>query len=274
MPASLPPGERGVTARGGVAYLAASTDLYETTDGLADRVAIYAISNTSSLNTATPSLGLSRVDLRTQTYAFPPVATQKDGPRPLGELVGLPAPSLDTIDGRINQMMYANEKLWFGLNTAVQTGTEAPRAAIAYFVVEVESTSRGFKAEIEQQGYIAPAGQNAFFPATTVTAQGRGAIVFSLAGPDYFPSVGYVTLDEHGIGPVHVAAPGVAPEDGFSGYDPDYPVARWGDYSAGAVAEDGSIWLATEYIPNQPRTFYTNWGTGIAHLTPAALTQP
>jgi len=270
MPATLPPGERGQSARGGVEYLAASVDLYETTDGLANQVAIYALSNTSSLDSASPALSLGRVDLRTQPYAMPPPATQMDGPRPLGDLFGLPVPPLDTIDGRINQMTYAREKLWFGLNTAVQSGTEAPRSGIAYFVVEVEPSGRaGVKAELEAQGYIAPEGLNVMFPATVVTAEGRGLIGFSMAGPTAFPSVAYVTLDEHGVGPMHVAASGAAAEDGFSAFYGG--VARWGDYSAGGVSEDGSIWFATEYIPDQPRDFFANWGSRIVHVDRSAL---
>jgi hypothetical protein len=83
-----------------------------------------------------------------------------------------------------------------------------------------------------------------------------------------FPSTAYVTIDPNGaIGAVHIAAAGVGPEDGFTGYGGSR-VARWGDYSAAAVDESGRIWMAAEYIPGGLRTAFANWGTYIARLVP------
>jgi hypothetical protein len=65
-----------------------------------------------------------------------------------------------------------------------------------------------------------------------------------------------------------LGAAGAAPEDGFTGYAffGGNGVARWGDYSAATADEDGSIWLATEFIPNSPRTQLANWGTFIGRM--------
>jgi hypothetical protein len=41
---------------------------------------------------------------------------------------------------------------------------------------------------------------------------------------------------------------------------------RWGDYSAARADARGRIWMATEYIPNLPRTERANWGTFVARL--------
>ena len=51
-------------------------------------------------------------------------------------------------------------------------------------------------------------------------------------------------------GPIHIAAAGLGPADGFSSYKAfvgNPPRTRWGDYGA-AVTDGGSIWLASEYI--------------------------
>ena len=91
-----------------------------------------------------------------------------------------------------------------------------------------------------------------------------------MSGKSIFPSVGYSkflgTATENAI---HLAFAGAAPEDGFSGYFEfgGNGIARWGDYSASTVAPDGSLWFADEYIPNLPRTTFTNWGTGIGTVT-------
>jgi len=72
----------------------------------------------------------------------------------------------------------------------------------------------------------------------------------------------------YGAGDIQLGGAGSAPEDGFSGY-PQFGgagVARWGDYSAAVADTDNSIWMATEWIPDTPRTEYTNWGTFIGQL--------
>ena len=64
---------------------------------------------------------------------------------------------------------------------------------------------------------------------------------------------------------------GVGPADGFTG-DPAQGapdnVERWGDYSAAVADSSGHIWLATEYIPNGPRTVLANWGTFVMRVSP------
>jgi hypothetical protein len=89
-------------------------------------------------------------------------------------------------------------------------------------------------------------------------------MVFTLVGPDYYPSAAYVGVGEEGTSAVHIAANGTAPDDGFSGYlyYSGGNVGRWGDYSA-AVSDGNNVWLATEYIPNLPRTPLADWGTFI-----------
>jgi len=121
------------------------------------------------------------------------------------------------------------------------------------------------------------------------TSSGRGVIAFTVVGADYYPSAGYASIDASvGAGDIHVAAAGLGPQDGFSGYgfyasNPGHPRPRWGDY--GAAALDGSsIWLASEYIGQTctlsqylaapvgscggTRATLGNWGTRISKVTP------
>jgi hypothetical protein len=87
------------------------------------------------------------------------------------------------------------------------------------------------------------------FPAVGVNAAGKGAMSFSVVGKDLFPSAGYALLDAvNGAGPIVISGPGVAPDDGFSGYAPfaTRGAARWGDYSAAASDEAGNIWMGSE----------------------------
>jgi hypothetical protein len=126
---------------------------------------------------------------------------------------------------------------------------------------------------VVRQGYVLASNNNLLRPSIAVNAQGRGAIVFTLVGPDYFPSAAFVLIDTVSTGStIQVSAPGAFPEDGFSGYPnagfPEQGMARWGDYSTAVAASDGSIWTVAEYIANLPRTQLANWDTFIAQVQP------
>ena len=100
-------------------------------------------------------------------------------------------------------------------------------------------------------------------------AQGKAAAVFTLAGPDFFPTAAYAPIDlAAGAGDVHISAAGASPEDGFFGYLSGTRVARWGDYSAVVPDESGNLWMATEFIPDAPRSQLANWGTFVTRLSP------
>src|SRR5262249_16255262 len=120
-------------------------------------------------------------------------------------------------------------------------------------------------ASIASQGYVAVDGENVLFPSIAVTSGGRGAMCFTLSGPDFFPSAAYVQFaNGQTVGDIHISGAGVLPEHGFRGYrfsrSPPPGGARGGD-SPAAVAADGAIWMGNEFIPGPPRTVNANWGT-------------
>jgi hypothetical protein len=132
-------------------------------------------------------------------------------------------------------------------------------------------------ASVFNQGYVAidSAKQNSvLFPSVGVNAAGKAVIAFSVVGEDFFPSAGYAALDaSSGAGPIVISFPGVAPDDGFSGYFPfGARVGRWGDYSWATSDETGNIWMGSEVIPTKSalETFvpFANWGTFITTVTP------
>lgn len=141
---------------------------------------------------------------------------------------------------------------------------------------------------VQRFGVISVPNNHASYPALALNTNGKGAVGFTLVGDDYYPSAAYAIVDNNGIGPVTVANPGLAPQDGFTAIS-DRP--RWGDYGAGAVDESGAIYLASEYIASPActaaqyaanpsssnsacfgassgRTYYANWATSITKLHP------
>jgi hypothetical protein len=260
------PGTKYANDNGGTEFLLSSLAVFEDS-GESNQLLVWSLTNTQSLNTATPSLGINVNVLTTQAYSVPPRSNQKPGDPPLRDcladtttncfsaIAGAPSrfnnPLLtpDSNDSRMQQVFYANGKLLGALDTAVDvagdvdgTGAQITRAGIAYFVFNPNS------GVISQQGIVALKGNNVSYPAIGVIENGRGVMAFTLMGNDHFPSAAYVSMDAKvGAGDIHVAAEGVGPQDGFSGYRPFATRPRWGDY--GAAATDGkTIWFASEFV--------------------------
>ncbi len=276
-PAVSNPGDY-VSENGGTERLL-SSDAVFADSGTSSHIRIWTLTNTSSLDSATPAVSLTSGFVDTEAYGIPPVSAQKDGPHPQGELRGYPVTPLDSNDSRMQQVYYANGKLWAALDTGVTTDGQNVFAGVAYFVIIPQGAASG---KVQMQGYIDLPGNNVTYPAVAVTPSGRGAIGFTVVGPDYFPSAGFSGVDAiAGAGPVQIAGAGAGPQDGFSQYPPA-PAGRprWGDYGA-AVVDGSSIWLANEYIGQvctvaqytadptcgNTRAPLGNWGTRITQLS-------
>ncbi|HEY0802433.1 MAG TPA: hypothetical protein VGD54_16455, partial [Steroidobacteraceae bacterium] len=235
---------------------------------LDNRIAVWALGNTRSLTTSSPNLSLTFEVIPSETYGQPNPAQQKSGPIPLG--VSLPEHEslefINTNDDRMNQVVYANGTLYSGVNTIIGDGS---RTGVAWFGVKPQFSHGAVSGKVVRQGYVAVDHETVMYPSLAFGGEDTGALVFTLVGPDYFPSAAFVKVGDDGTSAVHIAANGAAPDDGFSGYVfySGGNVGRWGDYSA-AVSDGDSVWLATEYIPNLPRTSLANWGTSIIKLRP------
>ena len=207
-----------------------------------------------------------------EVYGQPPQVQQKSGPYPLGQSLKDKLNLLATNDDRMNQVVYSGNKLWSGLNTAVKTQNGPTSTGIAYFVVSPTASS----ATITNQGYVAVDSNSVMYPSIGVSSTATGnkaAMVFTLAGGDFYPSTAYVTLSPTGSlsSGVKIYGAGTRPADGFTGY-PQYGgsgVERWGDYSAAAADSDGTIWTAAEYIPGTfgYPPYLANWGTAIGAVS-------
>ena len=250
----------------GVEYFTSVADIRNMFDR---RVAIWAVTNTASLNDANPALKLQSAILDTEPFGIPPDAPQPAGPTELGSLVSETQSFVATNDHRMQQAVLADGKLWSSLTTMVALDKDpSPHAGIAYFVIAPSVQDGILKGEISSQGYVAMANADLFYPALAVSANGNGAIAFTLSGADRYPSAAYVSIGENGVGDVNILAAGAGPHDGFSGYKyfGGGGSGRTGDYSAAVVDEHGAAWLASEYIPSAPRTLLANWGTFVAQI--------
>ena len=275
-PAITAAGGPHASINGGTEYFLSALDFTATLD---NRIAVWALTNTSSLNSATPQLRLQSAVLDSQVYGQPPDAQQRPGPLPLADLIfsgalGKPfrehLPLIAANDDRMQQVMFAAGKLWSSLNTVVKPLNGTVQVGAAFFVVTPSWTGTTLGGTISQQGYVSRSGHSILFPSVGVNKNGKAIIAFSIVGDDLYPSVAYAPIESTGAGSIQVVAPGAAPADGFTGYvsQTGSRTERWGDYSAAVADLDGSIWFANEYIPNLPRTALANWGTFIGKVAP------
>ena len=284
---------------GGTEYFLSSNAADEATHPVAgtggnytsSQIVVWALTNTSSLNTRTPALTLSNMVLGVSQYAIPPKAKQPGSGNlatvhtPQGYcinntstvlfngqvgcwrlLVGAqPAHNevisrLDSNDTRMQQVMYANGKIWGALDTAV-TVADGNRAGVAWYVVKPDVSSGALASTVALQGIFGMDNTDLIYPAIGVTPSGRGVIALTLVGDNNNPSAAYASIDaKAGVGDVHVIAAGAAADDGFTSYKAQVgnpPRTRWGDYGAAAVDGD-SIWIASEYIAHA--CDYAQWG--------------
>jgi hypothetical protein len=289
------PGNQFNMDNGGTEYFMSSNAADEATHPVtgsggtytSNQLVVWTLTNTSSLNSASPSLSLSNKILNVNQYAIPPKQKQPgagtlattDTPQGycindtttstiagLGcwrllftgqpahdELISRP----DSNDTRMQQVMYANGKLWGALDTALNPDGAAQRAGIAWFIVNPNA------GKVVRQGYLGASGYDFTYPAIGVTTSGRGVMAFTATGDTLYPSAAYASIDAiAGVGPWNVVPGGVGQtqDDGFTSYKSQVgnpPRTRWGDYGYASV--DGkSIWIASEYIAHA--CDYTTWG--------------
>lgn len=234
----------------------------------ANDIAVWNLTNTASLNTASPDPVLSAVVVPSEEYTQPPNAAQAPGTLIIDNKLTL----LDTNDDRMNQVVYADGHLWSGLNTAVETPQGPTLAGIAWFATTpTTGATGGLTAALAGQGYLAVNKEDVLYPSIGVTSAGKAVMAFTLAGPSYHPSAAWAPLSlASGAGPIYVAAAGQNAFDDFSAAKAfgGHGSARWGDYSAAVSDPSGTIWMGTEYISGVERTPFTNWATFIARVTP------
>lgn len=289
------------TSNGGTQYFVSSRAVFAD-DGTSSSIVTWKLSNTSSLNSATPSLNLSASTVGVGLYGVPAPGRQQNGTAPVAQCLGtdgcwqilngtfgfnhavtLGVQRLDGNDSRVGGVSYANGKLWATLGTSATDSAGNAADGVAWYVLNPHGTG----ASLTNQGLLVKDGTDLTYPSVAATQNGAGVLNFTITGPTDFPSAGFAGLNAlTGTGAVQYAAHGAGPQDGFTEYlaigTRNYR-PRWGDYGASAV--DGkSVWVASEYIGqtctlaqfeaapfgtcNGTRGSIGNWDTRISQITP------
>lgn len=295
-PATIPPGGAYASVNNGTQYFLSTLEFF---GGLDNRIAIWAATNTASIHT-TPAIQIqNEIVGNTIVYGQPPLAQQPNIPvgkicspnlfmlvgcgllngSLLGQTFTVHAPLVDSNDDRMQQVMFADGKLWSTVTTVAKTQNGPTRTAAAWFALTPGWKGSDLTGAFTGGGYVAVNDQSIMYPSIAVNKDGKGAIGFSIVGPGMFPGTGYARVSlAAGATEVKLTSRGAFPDDGFTGYPVfDDRGGRWGDYSAAVVDANGDIWVANEMIPCQElpvigpgcfRSLAANWGTLVAKITP------
>ena len=305
---ALTPGNQFAGHAGGTEYFVSSNAVFDDVNADSEELIVWALTNTGSLDSASPSLSLKKTILDVGRYAVPSNSVQKPGTIPLADCLndtagsffgfncgdavfGLPPQAmtlgtLDSGDSRVLDVRYANGKLWAVLGTAVEVGMPAQtRTGVGWYVLNANASPSSVSASVIKEGVLALEGESLTYPTLGVTTSGRGVMGFTRVGEDQFPSQGYAPIDAlAGVGPVGMVEAGKSPQDGFTEYPPiggNRP--RWGDYGAAAV-DGNNVYIAGQYIEQGPctlaqfiadgftcnakRTIFANWSTRVGKFKP------
>src|SRR5207245_8745850 len=108
---------------------------------------------------------------------------------------------LDSNDTRMQQVMFANGKVWGALDTAVSFDTNPAhnKAGVAWYIVKPDVSTGSLIAMVALTGTNGVPGKNITYPAIGVTPSGRGVVALTLVGPNDFPSeIGRASCRERG----------------------------------------------------------------------------
>ena len=144
-----------------------------------NRIAVWALTNTASFNSASPHVKLQHVLLKTKVYEEPFAAQQRVGPTPLGTLVGDPEEPLSPDDNRMQQVVFSGNLLCSAITSTIFDGSEFVNG-ILYFIVQPDFTSTGkLTAGLKIDDYLTVAGQNLIYPAIGISDDNQDAMVFT-----------------------------------------------------------------------------------------------
>jgi hypothetical protein len=272
-PATSPSAADFATASNGTEYLLGALEFGKNVSNLDNRVAVWALTNTASLDSRKPAVALDDAVISSQVYGLPGAIVQPTGPTPQADSLKEHEDLIDGGDDRMQVAVYAHGFLWGAGDTTLKTPTGASEVGVTYYMVSPTVSGSTVGGTVVKQGYLSVEKASVTRPSLAVTSSGKAVIGASLIGDTYYPSAVYTTLDDNlptVPTTLSLAARGTVPSDGFSGYRfyGSDGVARWGDYGA-AQADGNTVWVANEWIGGLVQgADIANWSTYVSQVTP------
>src|SRR6266576_2957080 len=130
-PALSPSAADFATANSGTEYLFGALEFGKKPFQLDNRLAVWALTNTASLN-STPDIHVKDTIVNSEVYGLPPSIVQPNGPTPLADSLKEHENLIDGFDDRMQAAIYANGHLWGASDTIVKTPVRGPQVGTAF----------------------------------------------------------------------------------------------------------------------------------------------
>ena len=111
--------------------------------------------------------------MTTEGYSFPPDATQKAGPRPLGKAYQDPAGGIEADFNAEMEPTYHGGNIYAELDTGTVSGSDA----IDWFILKPKLSGTALSATVAYEGVVAVAGTSLLYPYTAVDSAGVGYLL-------------------------------------------------------------------------------------------------
>jgi hypothetical protein len=228
----------------------ASTDIIGTT--IDPTLGVIAINGTPDDNDVT----LAETDLPITATSAPPDPTQPGG-----------TTNDEENDDRMLSAVWQDNQLWTSLTDAcVPPGDNTVRNCMRLDEVNTSAATP----TLSQNFDLATPGLDEYYPAVSLDSSGDLFVAYSASSSTQYPGA-YAVMSPAGsmdsfTDPTTIQAGSAA----YTGVD--FPLPRWGDYSAAAPDPSvaGAVWVAGEYAPSDASA--PDWGTAAAELSlPAGL---
>ncbi len=191
---------------------------------------------------------VSQQNLGIRSTALPPSAPQ------LGS-----KSTLDTADNRVQDTMWADNRLWLSLDDGCTPAGDMNRVRSCIRLIEVDTANGTFAQDFD----VGVSGKYLFYPALRTGGDGTLVVVFGYSSASDYPEMRVATRSLHDppntIGVSQLIRVGEGPET--SGC-PNNSVCRYGDYFGASQdpSDPAIVWVAGEYGTA------TGWSTFIAAM--------
>ena len=217
--------------------------------------------NLYSVTGVPPNVQISQRVLSISTLHAPPPAPQLNA-----------ATKIDTGDNRVLDASWSNGTMWVSLNDGcTPAGDSVLRSCLRLIEVNTNTNS------VVQDWDVATPGYYYYYPALRADSKGDLFVIFGYSNSSVYPSV---AVAMHGFAdpkntleqPITFLAAGSGPEVNATGFCPEYPVCRYGDYFGATTdpSDPSFVWVAGQYGSQ------SGWSTWIAGVrmpgTPVPLT--
>ncbi|GJP46900.1 hypothetical protein CLOM_g6150 [Closterium sp. NIES-68] len=216
-------------------------------------LALWSLSDTSSLMLPHPTIRLRYSVITTPAYYDSDYAKQKAGPPPYDT-------PQDVVPPTSTSVAWFKGHVWMAFPSGYSLDpTSVPSVALVKLRPFLRlKKKKTFPTLVKKFGIYGVPGQSLLSPVIGFNSKGRGILAATLIGSEYFPTAAYLRINQKGVPDKSIFAvgPGQAPLEVLSG-----TYAAFGETQSISVDTGGNAWATLQYVSGKERTNEANWAT-------------